>query len=154
MFVKILPFIWLGAAVLFFIGEMISEGFALMWFGIGAAVAAGLGFLDVYTSANIGIWWQLLAFAVISTALFAMSRTIFKRFTKDASRKGVAADRMIGKVGVVTEPIDPMTAKGMVRVDKEDWRAESEDDKPVQAGARVEVMRLEGVRLVVKIKEE
>lgn len=145
---KIVPFVWVGLAVLFLVGEIFTEGFALMWFGIGCAVGAVLAFL------KLPFWLQILAALVVSGVLFALSRVFFKRVTRRAAQEGVAADRMIGKTGVVIERIDPVTAKGMVRVAKEEWRAESVDDALIEAGTAVQVVRLEGVHLIVKPKEE
>lgn len=145
---KIVPFVWVGLAVLFLVGEIFTEGFALMWFGIGAAVGAVLAFL------KLPFWLQILAALVVASVLFALSRVFFKRVTRRASQQGVAADRMIEKTGVVVERIDPLTARGLVRVAKEEWRADSENDAPIEAGTVVEVVRLEGVHLVVKPKED
>jgi len=145
---RIIPFVWVGLAVLFLVGEMLTEGFALMWFGIGAAVGAVFAFL------RLPFWSQILVALVVSGVLFALSRVFFKKVTQGASKEGVAADRMIGKTGVVIEPIDTLTGKGKVRVAKEEWRADSFDEKPIEAGTVVEVIRLEGVHLVVKPKED
>ncbi|MBD3285283.1 hypothetical protein GF359_02610, partial [candidate division WOR-3 bacterium] len=46
-------------------------------------------------------------------------------------------------------PLDPMTEAGMVRVYKEEWRADSKDQKPVKAGVKVAVTGIDGVHLVV-----
>ncbi len=144
----IMLIVWVAIAVLFFIGEMVTEGFALMWFGIGAVAGA------LFTLLRLPIWSQILVAVAVSAVLFGFSRVFFKRVTRKASKEGVAADRMIGKTGVVIERIDPVTAKGLVRVAKEEWRADSENDAPIEAGTVVEVVRLEGVHLVVKPKED
>mgnify|MGYP001153682993 CR=1 FL=1 len=144
----IMLIVWVAIAVLFLVGEIFTEGFALMWFGIGAAVGAVLAFL------KLPFWLQILAALVVASVLFALSRVFFKRVTRRASQQGVAADRMIGKTGVVVERIDPLTARGLVRVAKEEWRADSENDASIETGTVVEVVRLEGVHLVVKPKED
>jgi membrane protein implicated in regulation of membrane protease activity len=144
----IMLIIWVGAAVLFFIGEMITEGFALAWFGIGAVLAAILALL------KLPIWLQITVFAVVSGVLFFLSRTIFKRLTKKAPSSGVGSERLIGRIGIVVERIDPMTDEGKVRVYKEVWRANSADNKPIETGTAVEVVGLDGVHLVIKPKEE
>ena len=144
----IMLIVWVAIAVLFFIGEMVTEGFALMWFGIGAVAGA------LFVLLRLPIWSQILVAVAVSTVLFGLSRVFFKRVTRKASKEGVAADRMIGKQGVVIERIDPMTNKGMVRVTHEEWRADSIEGTPIESGAKVEVVRVEGVRLIVKVKEE
>jgi len=42
----------------------------------------------------------------------------------------------------------------MVRVAKEEWRADSGNDASIETGTAVQVVRLEGVHLIVKPKEE
>jgi len=142
-FHKIMLIVWAASAVLFLVGELLTEGFALAWFGIGAAVAAILALL------KLPLWLQLVAFGVISGVLFLLSRTIFKRLTKKAPSSGVGSERLTGRIGVVVEPIDPMTDRGLVRVYKEEWRADSIDQKPVKAGIKVAVVEIDGFHLVV-----
>jgi len=144
----IMLIVWVAIAVLFFVGEILTAGFALMWFGIGAVVGA------LFALLRLPIWSQIFVAVVVSGVLFGLSRVFFKRVTRSASQQGVAADRMIGKTGVVVERIDPLTARGLVRVAKEEWRADSENDASIETGTVVEVVRLEGVHLVVKPKED
>jgi membrane-bound serine protease (ClpP class) len=56
---------------------------------------------------------------------------------------------LAGKPGEVREALDP---KGMVQAEGELWSAESEDGSKMAAGERVEVVRLEGLRLIVRKK--
>ncbi len=144
----IMLFVWAGVAVLFLVGEIFSAGFALLWFGIGAAASAVLALF------NLPLWLQIVVFLVLSTVLFALSRVFYKRVTRNADKTGIASDRAIGKTGIVVVRIDPDIGKGAVRVDQEEWRAVSVDGKPIEVGMKVEVVRLEGVRLFVKSKEE
>jgi len=145
---KIMLIVWVGLAVLFLIAEMITAGFALAWFGVGAAVAAVLALVKA------PVWLQIVAFGVVSGVLFTLSRTIFKKLTKSSPQTGVGSERLLGRVGMVIERIDPSTDNGKVRVYKEEWRANSADGKPVEVGTPVEVISIEGVHLIVKPKEE
>ena len=64
--------LWIIAALGFGVLEMKTSGFVTLWFAIGslvAALVAGLG---------LGINFQLMLFTMVSVALFAASRTIFK----------------------------------------------------------------------------
>src|SRR5207245_8863810 len=58
-------------------------------------------------------------------------------------------DALAGKVGIVSERIDPGTGKGRVLVAGEDWRAASLVDAEVEPGARVLVVRVAGATLYV-----
>jgi membrane protein implicated in regulation of membrane protease activity len=139
--------IWMIIAALFIIGEIFTAGFFLFCFGVAAAVAGVLAILGV------SFGWQLAVFVVVSGILFASSRRLAERFTKKQP-PGIGADRFIGKRGIVLEEIDNSLNFGRVRLDKEEWRADSENDSIIPTGKRVEVVRLDGTHLVVKVIEE
>ena len=88
--------IWMIISAFFVVGEIFTQGFFLLWFGVGAAVAGVLALLGV------SFGWQLAAFVVVSLALFASSRRFAERFSKKQP-PGIGADRFIGKQGIVLE---------------------------------------------------
>jgi membrane protein implicated in regulation of membrane protease activity len=139
--------IWMILAAACIIGEIFTAGFFLLWFGIGALVAGLLALL------NLGAVWQWGAFIVISGVLFALSRKFSDRFT-GKQPTGVGADRTVGRKGLVLETIDHIKNTGRVRLDKEEWRAESDTGEKIPKGSTIEVTRLDGVHLVVKKIEE
>jgi len=61
-----------------------------------------------------------------------------------------AADRVLGRTARVTETIDNDSAAGAVYVDGKTWTARSADGTVLPAGSRVEVRRMEGVKLIVE----
>lgn len=135
--------VWMILAAAFIIGEMLTAGFFLMWFGIGAAVA---GVLDLL---GLGPGWQFVAFIVVSGGLFALSRSFAERWTQKQP-PGIGADRLIGRKGIVVEQIDNIKASGKVNLDREEWRARSESGDAISADTTVEVVALDGTRLVVR----
>lgn len=140
--------LWMGLAAIFAVGEIFTEGFFLLWFAIGAAVAGVLAVLGV------GGVWQWAAFVLISGVLLAVSRRFAERFTSKQP-PGIGADRFIGKRGLVLEDIDEVKNTGRARIDKEEWRADSDTGETIPVGARIEVVRLEGTHIVVRpLKEE
>jgi membrane protein implicated in regulation of membrane protease activity len=139
--------IWMAIAAFFVIAEIFTMGFALLWFGIGAAVA---GILALF---GFGVGWQLASFIVVSGVLFAISRSFAEKFTKKQP-PGVGADRFIQKKGVVTEEIDNVKNTGRVRVGKDEWRADSDTDEVIPVGKIVEVTSVDGTHLVVKLLKE
>ena len=139
--------IWMILAAICIVGEIFTAGFFLLWFGIGALVAGLLAIL------GLGAGWQWAAFVVVSGVLFAVSRRFAERFTKKQP-PGIGADRFIGKRGLVLEEIDNAKNTGRIRIDKEEWRADSDTDGVIAVGGRVEVTRLDGTHMVVKPVEE
>jgi len=140
--------IWFAFAALLIVGEIFTAGFFLFWFGIGAAVAG------VMALCGLGMPWQWGGFVVISGVLFAVSRRFAERVTQKQP-DGIGADRFIGKRGVVLEEINNLQNTGRVRIDKEQWRADSDQaDTVIPENKRVEVVRLDGTHLVVQQIEE
>ena len=59
------------------------------------------------------------------------------------------ADRVVGQTAVVTEDIDNLAAHGRVEVLGNDWAARSTENVRIQKGTKVQVVRIEGVKLIV-----
>ena len=66
--------IWLIIAGLFFIGEIITVGFLIFWFGIGALIAMTVSFF----TANIII--QTTVFVISSAILLFATKPFVKKF--------------------------------------------------------------------------
>lgn len=136
---------WIVLAGLCFIGEMLTTGFFLLWFGVGASIAAVLNYLGFDPMV------QILAFILISIILIAVSRPLAQRITKESPRKAVS-DRLVGKQGMVIEDVLPDTG-GVVKVEGDVWRAVS--PKKIEKDSRIIVKQVESVKLhVVPVEDE
>lgn len=137
--------IWLAATAAFAIGEMASAGtFFLAPFAIGAGVAAILAFADV------GLAPEWLAFLVVSGGTFASFRPLARRLDQGQPTEGIGSRRLIGQQATVLEEIPAGHHElGLVRVHREEWRAETVDGSGAPAGAVVQVVEQRGTRLVV-----
>lgn len=138
--------VWLALAVILSIAEIFTGGFFLLPFGVGAAVAALLEYL------NVDIVWQWVAFLGISFVMLVLLRRLSDRITHEPPQR-MGADRLIGKEGVVIERLVPHSPRGQVRVEREEWRAETPDDSEIAEGARVNVVAVDGTHLVVESVE-
>ena len=140
--------IWLAAAVIFGIGEMATPGaFFLAPFAIGAVVAAALAFADVPLA---GEW---AAFVAISIAALVALRPLARRLDRHGGSDGIGSRRLIGRQGTVLEAIEP-GRPGLVRIDSEQWRAQSSDRSTVPIGNVVLVTQVEGTRVIVTPTKE
>jgi len=136
--------VWMVATAVFLLGEMASPGsFFLLPFGIGAAAATVLAFLDV----SVAVEW--VVFVAVSVGVFAALRPLARRLDQQGTVTGVGAKRLIGEIGSVIEPIGGHGDLGMVRVHREEWRAETVDEAPLETGTRVRVVEVKGTRVVV-----
>jgi membrane protein implicated in regulation of membrane protease activity len=132
--------IWITLAAIFFIGEMLTISFFLMWFGIGASASAVLAYLGFDPMV------QFVAFIIISLVLIGISRPFARRITKDSPKKA-ASDRLIGEDAVVTQEIKPHN-EGMVKVQGDTWKAIS--SQTIEEGQIVNIESINGTKLVVK----
>lgn len=137
--------IWLTATVLFAVGELSVPGtFFMLSFAGGGLVATVIAF----AGAAIAIQW--LGFVGVTAVSFAVLVPIGRHIDRDTSHARVGATRWAGRVAVVLDAIPGGPhATGLVRVEREQWRAESADGRPVPAGASVKVLRVDGTRLIV-----
>jgi membrane protein implicated in regulation of membrane protease activity len=134
--------VWLGAAVILGIGEMITAGLFMLPFAIGAVAATVLAFFDV------AVWLQLVVFLVTSVAaLWGMRRFAWR---DKEPQYPVGAKRYAGAVATVTEVVDRVGGTGRVRLETEQWRATTDLDEPIAAGTEVKVVDVRGARLVVE----
>ena len=115
----------------------------MICFGIGAAVAALLALLGVDAI------WQLAAFIGASLVALAFLRPLAKSVGQKVANPG-GIDRVIGKQAVVLEEIDPLAATGRVRIEREEWRADSIHGRTIAKDAVVKVIGVSGTRVLVR----
>jgi membrane protein implicated in regulation of membrane protease activity len=136
--------VWFVAALLLFVAEMIAPGFWLLSVAVGALVA-GLVALVVP-----GVLAPALTFAAGTLLSLLGIRPFLLRHLHPAGREiKTNVDALAGKLGIVSERIDPGTGKGRVMVEGEDWRAAALMDVPLEPGTRVMVVRVEGATVYV-----
>ena len=141
---EIWRWVWLGLAVVMALAEIVTAGFFILPFALGAAVA----FILAWLGAAVALQWA--AFVVLSIA----SLIFLQRFTNkdDDEQPPVGANRFVGKMGLVLEEVDRIAAEGRVRMETEVWRATTEGD-PIAAGTEVRIVGVVGSRLVVEADE-
>ena len=137
--------IWLIAAIVLVIIELLTAGFGVICFAIGALFSALAAYLD------LGLLWQLLIFAVTSVLTFIFLRPILikllERKSKDVKTN---ADALIGKAALVSETIDATQNTGRVAVDGDDWKAVSADGSIINKGEKVKIVSRDSIILTVK----
>lgn len=135
---------WLGLIVILLIIEVITLGLTTIWFAGGALVA----FIAAALGASLGV--QLALFFMVSLFLLFVTRPVALRyFNKDRVKTNV--ESLVGETGVVLEDIDNLAAKGMVTLRGQEWTARTpDDDMRIEKGEKVEIVRIEGVKLIVK----
>ena len=135
--------VWLIAAVLLAIGELLTPGLFFLGPVALAAVAAA-----VVAAVGGGVVLQLLVFVGASLASLAFLRPIARRHLHmpALTRTGTAA--LVGSKAVVLQRVD--ANGGRVRLGGEEWSARAYfDGQVLEPGARVEVAQIEGATALV-----
>ena len=63
-------------------------------------------------------------------------------------------DSILGSEGLVTEAIDNIRGTGQVKIGGILWTARSENGSPIEEGALVTVDRVEGVKVLVSVRND
>lgn len=138
--------VWLIVAVAFAIAELMTTSLTLVWFSIGALI------LMVLSTFIESIIIQVILFAAISITLLVIFTKYFvdkdKGFKYNTNLQGIQQ-----KKGIVKQEIPPYRT-GIVTLSGEEWTAISADNEKIEIGKVVEVIAIEGVKLVVRAIEE
>ncbi len=132
--------IWLVIAALLMAGEVATTGFFLLWFGIGAVVAAVAALLGV---SSLPI--QVTIFLMVSLLLVVASRTIFEKYiTKHDSLK-TGVDSMIGEIVSVVEASQGARNEAAIKAFGSVWTAiPVAGEEPLQIGESVRIDHVDG----------
>lgn len=134
---------WLIVAGICLVIEIATVGFLVFWFGIGALFAM----ITSFFTDNLII--QTVVFILSSTVLLFFTRPFVNKFSPKEKVK-TNAFSIIGKKGIVTQTINPITGEGQVKVGSEVWSAKSSEDVKIEKGLEVEVLDIDGVKAIVR----
>lgn len=134
---------WLIASGIFFIIEIATVGFLIFWLAIGALFAM----ITSFFTSNIII--QTAVFVIISAILIPLTKPFVDRFTKKDSVP-TNSYSLINKKGIVIKDINPTLGTGLVKVNGETWSAKTENEVSISKDTEVEILAIDGVKLIVK----
>lgn len=138
--------VWTLACVFALILEVTSGTFYLMCFALGAAcsIIASLLFTP--------LWIQVLVFAIGSAlCVFGVRPFAMKYLHPHHDDRPSNADALIGRTGIVIEPIGP-DHSGYVKVDGDEWKAIADTALTLDNGTHVKIVSRDSI--IVKVVEE
>ncbi len=136
--------IWLIAAVVLAVGEMLTLGLFLAPFAGGALVAA------VISAAGGGTAVSLAAFLVVSVGLLLALRPLAKSHRRMPPQIRTNTAALIGRTGIVVERIANNEGVGLVKIDGDPWTARAyQEDEVIEAGTPVHVVEIRGATALV-----
>jgi membrane protein implicated in regulation of membrane protease activity len=139
--------IWVALVIIFALIEVFTLGLTTVWFAIAALLMVFLSFIE------IPLTGQILIFLAISGALLFFTRPLaIKKFKIGQEKTNV--DSLIGKHALVIKTIGEFE-RGEAKINGQIWSARSEDNTEITEGSKCEILRIEGVQLIVrKLTEE
>jgi inner membrane protein len=139
--------LWIVLGISLIVAEIFTLGFVLLWFGVGALIAAFLGYL------GFGVGVQFLVFAAVSIILTILSRKILhnKLLLDGGTEIKTGVDALPGQIGTVTGSSNGSLQAGEVKVFGSIWTAFPEEgEKPLLEGEKVEVVGVKGASIYVR----
>ena len=136
-------YVWLIAAGIFFIAEIATVGFLVFWLGVSAIFAMLVSFI------TDNLFIQTVVFVVSSCILIPFTKPLVNKFIDKDGAVKTNAFSLINKKGIVISKITPDN-NGIVKVNGESWSAKCENDEILEEGSKVEVLKIDGVKLIVK----
>ena len=136
--------VWILISLLSLILELTSGDFFVICFAIGGIGAALFSlFIDSLTA-------QIIIFAVLSVFSIIFIRPLaLKYFHKNEDKRLSNADALIGRMGKITEAIEP-NGYGRVQIDGDYWKAKSHDGSPIELGKEVRIKTLDSTIVTVE----
>jgi membrane protein implicated in regulation of membrane protease activity len=142
-----MPFVWLGIIIIAVLLEMGTTQLISIWFAAGALG----GLIACLFGASLPV--QVLVFVLITGITLAFTRPFVKNALK-VKKTNTNADRYLGKIAVVTVEINNTLGTGQANVLGSIWTARSADGSVIPVGQRVLVESIDGVKLIVRIKND
>lgn len=135
--------LWLIIAGSMVLLECMTAGFLVIWFGVGALFAMIASLFIESLAIQVGV------FAVVSSILILLTKPLVKKFIQKEDEKPNVYT-VIGKTALVTKDIDSDKGTGQVKVDSDTWSAKDIDNGNISMGSKVEIIKVEGVKVIVK----
>jgi len=139
--------IWIIISMVLLIVEIFTPGFVLACFGLGAIGAGITSLLSDSLKESLEI--QLLVFAFICVLSYIFIRPIALRYLNRDNGFKSNVDVLKGKRATVSQAFDLKIMRGRVKIDGDDWRAETTTEQKLKIGDIVEILKVESNTLIV-----
>lgn len=134
--------IWLIVGVVSIIIEIFDPAVFFISFGIAGIITSLISIL------GLPFWVQALIFGVLSFITFLFMRRVYERLLRNGKPE-TNVYALIGQNGMVTATI-PQDGRGEVKIGGEYWVAVSQENLEIVQGERIEVLSIDGNKLIVQ----
>ncbi len=141
-----MPIVWTVFIIVFAVAEAFTLGLTSIWFALGAIAALLVSLL------KLPLYLQIAVFLIATLVMIIYTRPIAQKYLRiGASKTNVSA--LVGERGIVLKRVDVYNL-GQVKVKGQIWTAKSEAGEEIDRGEEVEIVAIEGVKLIVRIAKD
>ena len=134
--------LWLIAAGVLAVGEIVSLSFFMGPIAVAAVVAS------LAAALGAGLTLQLTVFIVVSIASVGVLRPVARRHLKTPAQLRTGAQALVGAQAEVLERVD--RRGGQIKLAGEIWTARAYDEDDVlEVGSQAHVMKIDGATALV-----
>ena len=134
--------LWMAVFIISLVIELATVNLVSIWFTAGALFAL------MANQLKLDIAYQIIIFVIISIICILLVRPLAANYLRGNIVK-TNADRAIGEHAILLKAIKE-NSWGEVKVNNVLWHVRSYDNNPIEQGEKVEVLAIEGAKLVVK----
>ena len=141
-----IQWIWAALVIIFGLIEVFTLGLTTIWFAISALILVILSFFDIPNPVQIVIF-----FAISAILLFFTRPLIIKKIKTGKAKTNV--ESLQGKHVLISKKISEFET-GETKINGIVWRARAEGNEQIDKGTKCEIIKVEGVQLIVRPLEE
>lgn len=142
-------YIWLIMAIVLFIAEIITSGFVVACFGVGALLSC------LTAALGGGIIWQVILFAAGSIASLFFLKPFLSKISRKREEYRTGIEALWGKDARVTQRIAGHSVKGYIAIDGDKWPAFAQDpEASFEEGDMVRIVRNDSILMYVEAPRE
>ncbi len=145
---EVMFWVWLAVIAVAIIIEILTLDLVSVWFAFGAVIPFILAAVG-----GIAIEIQIAVFVIVSALLIIFMRNWAKKLLFKNMNEKTNINSIIGKKIRLLEDTD-FEHLGSLKINDVTWTAVSHDGKLIKAGQIVEVVKVDGNKLLVKEVEE
>ncbi len=135
--------LWVIAAVVLAVGEMLTVSLWIGPFSVGALAAA------VAAAVGAGSLLPWILFILVSAVVLGVVRPIARAHLRTPPRLRTGAAALVGRPALVVEAIGGPEGLGSVKIDGEVWTAKAYEGEEFAQGAQVQVVEIQGAMALV-----
>lgn len=139
---------WLIVLIVSLGAEAATVGLTCIWISGGALTAL------ILNLCHVSFTWQVIAFFAVTFVLLIATRPFARKYI-NSHRTLTNYESLIGQKAYIEDTVNNRRETGKAVVNGQEWTARAEkDEEIIEKGTQVQVVKVSGVKLIVRKMEE